>query len=41
MFMDDIKSDYFYPMGGTSVVLELQKGWVQPCDKQNWPVQQL
>ena len=28
MFMDDIKSDYFYPMGGTSVVLELQKGWV-------------
>jgi hypothetical protein len=27
MFMDDIKNEYFYPMGGTSVVLELQKGW--------------
>jgi hypothetical protein len=27
MFMDDIKNDYFYPMGGTSVVLEVQKNW--------------
>ena len=27
MFMDDIKNEYFYPMGGTSVVLELQKSW--------------
>jgi hypothetical protein len=27
MFMDDINNDYFYPMGGTSVVLEVQKNW--------------
>jgi hypothetical protein len=27
MFIDDIKNDYFYPMGGTSVVLERQKSW--------------
>jgi hypothetical protein len=25
MFMNDIKNDYFYPMGGTSVVLEVSK----------------
>ena len=25
MFIDDIKNDYFYPMGGTSVVLEFQR----------------
>jgi hypothetical protein len=28
MFMDDIKNEYFYPMGGTSVVLEFSKNWV-------------
>jgi hypothetical protein len=28
MFMDDIKNEYFYPMGGTSVVLEFNKNWV-------------
>lgn len=27
MFMDDIKNEYFYPMGGTSVVLEKDKNW--------------
>ena len=27
MFIDDINNDYFYPMGGTSVVLEVQKNW--------------
>lgn len=27
MFMDDIKNEYFYPMGGTSVVLEKDKSW--------------
>jgi len=28
MFIDDIKNEYFYPMGGTSVVLEFSKSWV-------------
>jgi hypothetical protein len=27
MFIDDIKNEYFYPMGGTSVVLEFNKNW--------------
>ena len=27
MFMDDINNEYFYPMGGTSVVLEFNKSW--------------
>ena len=27
MFMNDNLNDYFYPMGGTSVVLEFQKSW--------------
>jgi len=27
MFMNDNLNDYFYPMGGTSVVLERQKSW--------------
>lgn len=26
MFMNDIKNEYFYPMGGTNVVLEVDKG---------------
>ena len=30
MFMNDIKNEYFYPMGGTSVVLEVDKALAVP-----------
>lgn len=30
MFMNDIKNEYFYPMGGTGVVLEVDKALVVP-----------